>query len=95
MSALVYLFTGIPPAQIFAALGTPSAVEAERMSGRVDLTQFPKQEAQPLDKLCPKLDAVGLDLLGQMLRLDPDVRVGAQASLAHPFFKDLKLKRVR
>lgn len=79
---------------IFKSIGTPTEEEAMRM-GNPSLSRLPESAGVGWETLCPRLDAVGLDLLKAMLRLDPDARIGAQAALAHPFFKDLKLKRIQ
>ncbi len=80
--------------RVFSTLGAPSKSDAERLGG-LDLSKYEKLEAKTLAELSPRLDAVGLDLLGALLQVNPDKRVSAQAALSHAFFKDLKLKRVR
>ncbi len=36
------------------------------------------------------LDPVGLDLLEQMLRYEPNQRITAKAALNHPYFADIQ-----
>lgn len=38
----------------------------------------------------PQLDALGLDLLGSMLRYDPSQRIRCRAALAHAWFDDVR-----
>jgi non-specific serine/threonine protein kinase len=48
--------------------------------------------AQPLKKICKRLDNIGIDLLQRMLQFDPSKRISAQQAMNHPWFKDLKEK---
>ncbi|KAJ1621026.1 protein serine/threonine kinase [Pavlovales sp. CCMP2436] len=77
--------------RIFRLLGTPSEENWPSMSELPDYkTDYPHYEPQPLSKICPRLDAVGLELLGHMLRYEPGSRISAKQAMAHPFFDDLE-----
>ena len=73
--------------KIFKILGTPTE---EIYPGSTTLpdykTSFPRWRPQGLDRFVPKLDAVGMDLLNQMICLDPTRRISAKAALQHPYF---------
>jgi len=64
-------------------------------AGMADPTKGAKPKyPRGLAECVPRLDRVGLHLLRAMLRIDPNERITAQSALAHPFFKDLKLRRI-
>jgi len=81
---------------IFSLLGTPTLASLPALALLPDLdpAQLPAFERVPLAQVCPRLDTVGLDLLDRMLDMNPATRITAQDALAHPFFRDLKLRRV-
>ncbi|KAL4462905.1 hypothetical protein ABPG72_018796 [Tetrahymena utriculariae] len=77
--------------RIFKLTGTPSV---EKWPGLADLPNwkadaFEKYPGEPLQNICPKLDELGLDLLGKMLRCNPQERITAKAGLEHPYFNDI------
>jgi cyclin-dependent kinase len=77
--------------KIFKIMGTPTP---EIFPGLTELPDWetqvgPAQVAQPLSKICPNLDADGLDLLAQMLHYDPTKRITAKGALDHPYFADM------
>ncbi len=39
--------------------------------------------------MVPSLEPLGLDLLSQMLRYEPQKRITARAAVQHPYFKDV------
>ena len=76
--------------KIFRLMGTPS----ER--SWPGISQFPEYKpsfhvyyTQELRMILPQIDAVGLDLLGRMLQLRPEMRASAQDCLNHIWFRDL------
>ena len=42
-----------------------------------------------LQDMVPSLDQMGLDLLSQMLRYEPQHRITARAAVQHPYFNDI------
>ncbi|KAG8465609.1 hypothetical protein KFE25_002916 [Diacronema lutheri] len=76
--------------RIFRLLGTPTEESWPTMSELPDYkADYPHYDQQPLSKICPRLDAVGIELLGQMLRYEPGSRISAKAAMSHTFFDDL------
>lgn len=75
--------------KIFRLMGTPS----ERTWPGI--TQFPEYKTnwpvyatQDLRVILPQIDQVGLQLLGAMLQLRPELRISAADALKHPWFAD-------
>jgi len=76
--------------RIFRTLGTPTEASWAGVSELPEYkATFPSWAAQPLKKVVPQLDTVGLDLLGKMLVYKPSDRISARAALHHPWFYDL------
>ncbi|KAJ0400772.1 hypothetical protein P43SY_008709 [Pythium insidiosum] len=76
--------------RIFRVLGTPDDHSWPGVSSLPDYkTSFPKWRPQPLSKVVPALDPVGLDLLSRLLVYEPSRRISARAAMAHPWFNDL------
>ena len=78
-------------AKIFALLGTPSEAAWPSV---VELPEwhrdFPKYDPpKSWQAVCPKLDPMGADLLGQLLRYDPNQRASAKQALDHGYFAPL------
>ncbi|KAF2225162.1 kinase-like domain-containing protein [Elsinoe ampelina] len=76
--------------KIFRLMGTPS----ERTWPGI--SQFPEYKSnftvyhtQDIRNYLPQVDPVGLQLIGSMLQLRPELRVSAQQALQHPWFADL------
>jgi serine/threonine protein kinase len=79
--------------KIFRLMGTPS----ER--SWPGITQFPEYKqtwpvyaTQEFRTILPQIDALGLQLLGQLLQLQPERRCSAQQALAHPWFAELNAR---
>jgi len=76
--------------RIFRVLGTPTEKTWPGVSELPDWKpSFPKWAAEPLKKLVPQLDPLGLDLLAKMLAYEPSKRISARAALRHPWFDDV------
>lgn len=76
--------------KIFRLMGTPS----ER--SWPGISQFPEYKpnfhiyaTQDLRLILPQVDQHGLDLLGRMLQLRPEMRISAKDALNHAWFRDL------
>ena len=76
--------------KIFRLMGTPS----ER--SWPGISQFPEYKSnftvyhtQDIRNYLPQIDPVGLQLIGGMLQLRPELRISAQQALMHPWFADL------
>jgi serine/threonine protein kinase len=72
---------------IFRLLGTPGPAE---WPGAAELPEwqplFPRWAPQDLAPHAPGLGPAGLDLLGRLLRLNPEDRPTAAEALCHPYF---------
>jgi cyclin-dependent kinase len=79
--------------KIFRTLGTPNL---ENWPGMAELPEyktlqtFHSYETQGLQRICPGLDAAGLDLLARMLQYDPARRISAAEAMEHPFFYSMQ-----
>ena len=73
--------------EIFRILGTPNEQDWE---GITSLRYFPSNHEVytgiSLHQLFPGLDNNALDLLKQMLTINPNLRISAKAALNHPYF---------
>jgi len=82
--------------KIYKVLGTPTP---QTWPGITDLPDYKESSniypGVSLKKVVKKLDLQGLDLLQRMLEYDPQKRISAEAALLHPYFKDLKVQRVK
>jgi len=52
---------------------------------------LPRYKGDTLEKVVPRLDKKGLDLLGKLLQHDPKKRITAELAMRHPYFEDLKV----
>lgn len=50
---------------------------------------FPQFRPKGLKEYNTNIDEVGLDLLWQMIQIDPGKRISAKRALNHPYFDDL------
>jgi negative regulator of PHO system len=76
--------------KIFRLMGTPSERSWPGISQLPEYKgNFPVYATQDLRLILPQVDQVGLNLLGSMLQLRPEMRVSAAAALQHPWFNDL------
>jgi len=82
--------------RIFRTLGTPDERIWPGVSSLPDYkpTNFPQWAAQPLSKVVPHIDALGLDLLSKMLRYEPSKRISAKDAMDHPYFNDLNKSEI-
>lgn len=73
--------------EIFKVLGTP---REEDWEGVTSLRDFPRSHEQhpslTLTQLFPGVDSNAIDLLQQMLTINPSKRISAKAALGHPYF---------
>ncbi|OJJ77703.1 hypothetical protein ASPBRDRAFT_190986 [Aspergillus brasiliensis CBS 101740] len=76
--------------KIFKVMGTPCEGSWPGVSRLPEYrADFPLYVAQDLRTLVPRIDAVGLDLVREMLRLQPERRISAAQALRHAWFDDL------
>lgn len=78
----------------FKLFGTPNeriwpGFSALPYNKRRPKPQFPQYAAKPLNEKVPSLDADGIDLLRQMMLLDPGSRISAKDALRLPYFNTL------
>ena len=71
-------------------VGTPSEDFYQRMGAervKTYISKLPNKQAVELDKIYNKANPVGLQLLSQMLKLDPIERITAEQALEHEYLK--------
>jgi len=77
--------------KIFKYLGTPTPrdwPDIVKLPGyKPDL---PRYKGESLEKVLPRLDKKGIDLLQKMLQPDPKKRLTAEQAMKHGYFDDLK-----
>jgi len=78
--------------KIFSVMGTPNPEEYPDVKDLKEWAKdkFEPKEAVPLNKVCPRLDPAGLDLLQKTLELDPKKRTSAKVALEHPWFNEVR-----
>jgi cyclin-dependent kinase len=77
--------------KIFKLMRTPDPNKWTGLSELPDWKpeNFEKYPGDSLSKICPKMDAEGLDLLEKMLKCNPSERISAKNALSHPYFNDI------
>lgn len=71
-------------------LGTPSEDSWPGVTSLQDWNQdFPVWPALQLQRFVPNLSMAGVDLLEQLIALDPRRRISAQEALDHPFLSGI------
>ena len=76
--------------KIFALHGTPTDSTWPGVTSLPDFkSSFPKFKPVDFKKHFKNFDEVGLDLLMQMIALDPAKRISAKQALKHPYFDGL------
>ena len=76
--------------KIFRIMGTPSELTWPGISHFPEYKpSFPVYEKQDLRNIVPQIDPLGLDLLGRMLQMRPEMRIRATEAVRHPWFNDL------
>lgn len=79
--------------KIFRLMGTPSERSWPGISSFPEYKQtWPVYATQELRSLLPQVDSLGIQLLGQLLQLRPEMRCSAQQALAHPWFAELNAR---
>jgi len=81
--------------KIFALHGTPNNNTWPGVTSLPDFkTTFPKFKPADPKKYFKNFDDVGLDLLMQMINLDPAKRISAKQALKHPYFDGLDVSEL-
>lgn len=79
--------------KIFRLMGTPSERSWPGISAFPEYKpSWPVYATQELRAILPQVDSLGLQLLGQMLQMRPEMRCSAHQALAHPWFADLNAR---
>jgi len=79
--------------KIFRLMGTPSERSWPGITNFPEYKrEWPVYATQELRAILPQVDALGLQLLGQLLQLRPEMRCSAAQALAHPWFSELNAR---
>ncbi|EGZ22109.1 hypothetical protein PHYSODRAFT_557863 [Phytophthora sojae] len=74
--------------KIFAALGSPAENGWDEASELPFFLRFKDTNPTPLAEQFPMLSEAGVDLLGQLLLLNPKKRISVDKALQHEFFRE-------
>ncbi|KAF5946098.1 hypothetical protein HYC85_016326 [Camellia sinensis] len=76
--------------KIFSIMGTPDATTWPGVTSLPDYIpdDFPKQDPKNLAEYVPDLEPAGVDLLSEMLCINPARRISNLDALAHAYFKN-------
>jgi len=78
--------------QIFTVLGTPTKEQVDNVENekyRNYIGGLPKKEKKPFAEIFPLANPQAIDLIEQMLVLDPEKRITVDGALAHPYVAQL------
>jgi len=74
-------------------MGTPSERSWPGISAFPEYKPtWPVYATQELRAILPQVDSLGLQLLGQMLQMRPEMRCSAHQALQHPWFAELNAR---
>ncbi|KAI8904405.1 kinase-like domain-containing protein [Gorgonomyces haynaldii] len=90
------LFPGSTPSdqlqRIYKVLGSPDVSKWPKI---VELPEYTQDgatyERMNLDEVVPKLVPDGIPLLTSLLEYNPDLRIGAQQAIEHPYFQETQV----
>jgi len=91
-----YLQQGEQMIMICKVLGTPSEEEASFIAdngARQYLKLLPKSKSRSFKEAYPDCTPEEIDLLTQMLKFNPFMRITAKEALAHDYFKEIRCKK--
>ncbi|CUV05403.1 hypothetical protein [Cryptosporidium parvum Iowa II] len=77
--------------RIIQIMGTPTKEQMIRMNPHYTEVRFPTLKAKDWRKILPEgTPSLAIDLLEQILRYEPDLRINPYEAMAHPFFDHLR-----
>jgi cyclin-dependent kinase 2 len=77
--------------QIFNVLGTPDEKTWPGVTGIRYYRKEPKWDPIPLDLALPGIDALAIDLIEKMLKINPESRISCLDALNHAYFQDFSM----
>lgn len=81
--------------KIFRILGTPNEEVWPGVTALQDWNEdFPVWPALQISRFAPSLCDSGIDLLEQLLAIDPRRRISCKEALNHPFFSDMPMEEM-
>lgn len=82
--------------KIFTVMGTPNEhYWPDALKFNDFKTSFPKWSGVPMNRHVKCLDEYGIDLLQQMVALEPNQRISCRMALEHPYFDDLDKSQIQ